>query len=426
MMWQKLFNGPWPDSQNLLPSPVQQQAAQRIRHYWQTRGWQLVLGEMILWIILSRQQQVEHKTVYEILAGIVAIVYVIGSLRGLMALWLVGGPALFMIQGMLIKGLGAITALSFIMPYTFAGMLLTGRRRIFVQAWCMVAFWISLLYEVLPLFPHLDSPNYIVVSYNILLGAFTFQTLRFLNQLAVELNSVYVAEEVRQQSQHFLARVSHELRTPLNSVIGFAKLLRRSEFTETQTHYLQQIIDESGQLNNLVSDLLDSAHLSTGKLTLKLEACDVNLLCASVAEEQKPTLAESISLNLDLAPNLPLIQADTLRLRQAISNLMANAVKYTAQGMISLRTYQHDDKLCIEVQDTGIGIPESQHDLIFVPFVQLDSRRTGVGLGLDIAAQITRLHGGSIRLQSTPQQGSTFAIELPLKNGQKVSDTSKN
>jgi hypothetical protein len=101
-MWQKLFNGPWPDSQNLLPSPVQQQAALRIRHYWQTRGWQLVLGEVILWVILSRQQQVEHKAVYEILAGIVAIVYVIGSLRGLMALWLVGGPALFMIQGMLV------------------------------------------------------------------------------------------------------------------------------------------------------------------------------------------------------------------------------------------------------------------------------------------------------------------------------------
>ncbi|MEO8608416.1 MAG: HAMP domain-containing sensor histidine kinase [Chloroflexota bacterium] len=425
-MWQKLFNGPWPDSQNLLPLPVQQQAAQRIRQYWQSRGWQLVLGEVILWVILSRQQQVEHKGVYELLAGIVAVIYIIGSLRGLMALWLVGGPALFMVQGMLIKGLGAVTALSFIMPYTFAGMLLTGRRRIFVQAWCMVAFWISLLYEVLPLFPHLDSPDYIVVSYNILLGAFTFQTLRFLNQLAVELNSAYVAEEVRQQSQHFLARVSHELRTPLNSIIGFAKLLRRGEFSETQTHYLQQIIDESGQLNNLVSDLLDSAHLSTGKLTLNLEACDVNSLCASVAQEQRPTLAQSISLNLDLAPNLPPIQADTLRLRQAVGNLMANAVKYTAQGSIALRTYQLDDAVCIEVQDTGIGIPESQHELVFIPFVQLDSRRTGVGLGLDIAAQIVRLHGGSIRLQSIPQQGSTFTVELPLKHTQKNSDASQN
>jgi signal transduction histidine kinase len=202
--------------------------------------------------------------------------------------------------------------------------------------------------------------------------------------------------------------------------MGFAKLLRRGEFTETQAHYLQQIIDESGQLNNLVSDLLDSAHLSTGKLTLNLEACDVNPLCASVAEEQRPTLGQSISLDLDLAPNLPSIQADAMRLRQAVSNLMANAVKYTTHGTISLRTYQHGDCLCIEVRDTGIGIPESQHDLVFIPFVQLDSRRSGVGLGLDIAAQIVRLHGGSIRLQSSPQQGSTFAIELPLKDGQKA------
>lgn len=425
-MWQQLFSGPWPDSKNLLPSPVQQQAAGRIRRYWQTRGWQLVLGEAILWAILSRQQAVEHKGVYELLAGIVAVIYIIGSLKGLTALWLVGGPLLFMIQGMLIRGLGAVTALSFTMPYTFAGMLLTGRKRVFVQAWCMVAFWISLLYEVMPVFPHLESPNYIVVSYNILLAAFIFQTLRFLNQLAVEINSAYVAEEVRQQSQHFLARVSHELRTPLNSIMGFAKLLRRGEFTETHTHYLQQIIDESTQLNHLVGDLLDSAHLATGKLTLKLEACDVNTLCQSVADEQRPTIKQTISLQVELASDVPAVQADKLRLRQAVSNLMANAIKYTNQGTITLRTCQRDANVVIEVQDTGIGIPESQHTLVFIPFVQLDSRRDGVGLGLDIAAQIVRLHGGNIRLQSSPQQGSTFTIELPLKSAQETPAIPKN
>ncbi len=424
-MWHKLFNGPWPDTNNLLPSPVQQQAAQRIRHYWQTRGWQLVFGEVILWVILS-SQQIPHKTAYLVLAAPVVIIYIIGALRGLTALWLIGTPALFMLQGMLVKGLGAVTALSFMMPYTFAGMLLTGHKRVLVQAWCMVAFWISLLYEVLPPFPQLNPPNYIVVSYNILLAAFTFQTLRFLNQLAVELNSVYVTEEVRQQSQHFLARVSHELRTPLNSISGFAKLLRRGEFTDTQNHYLQQIIDESGQLNHLIGDLLDSAQLATGKLTLNWEACDVNSLCSAVAEEHRPTISSPVELKLDLAADLPLIQADNLRLHQAIGNLMTNAVKYTAEGMIFLRTSQQNDSITIEIQDSGIGIPEEQHDRVFIPFVQLDNRRAGVGLGLDIAAQIIRLHGGAIRLHSTPQQGSTFSIELPLNPSQKTSNTSQN
>jgi signal transduction histidine kinase len=424
-MWQKLFNAPWPDSKNLLPSPVQHQAALRIRHYWQTRGWQLVLGEAILWIILS-SQQMPHKTAYLLLAGLVVVVYLIGSLRGLTALWLLGSPALFMLQGMLVRGLGAVTALSFMMPYTFAGMLLTGRKRVFVQAWCMVAFWISLLYEVLPPFAQLTPPNYIVVSYNILLAAFTFQTLRFLNQLAIEINSVYVTEEVRQQSQHFLARVSHELRTPLNSISGFAKLLRRAEFSDTQNHYLQQIIDESGQLNHLIGDLLDSAQLATGKLTLNWESCDVNAVCTSVAEEHRPSLPQSVELKVELASSLPPIQADNIRLRQAVGNLLTNAVKYTSQGIISLRTSQQNGTITIEVQDTGIGIPEAQHDLVFIPFVQLDSRHAGVGLGLDIAAQIVRLHGGTICLHSTPQQGSTFTIELPINPSQKTFDTSQN
>jgi signal transduction histidine kinase len=141
----------------------------------------------------------------------------------------------------------------------------------------------------------------------------------------------------------------------------------------------------------------------------------VNAVCQSVADEQRPTVGQAIILSVDLASDLPLVQADKQRLRQAVSNLMANAVKYTNQGTITLRTRQRATMIVIEVQDTGMGIPESQQTLVFIPFVQLDGRRDGVGLGLDIAAQIVRLHGGIIRLQSSPQQGSIFTIELPLK-----------
>jgi signal transduction histidine kinase len=238
--------------------------------------------------------------------------------------------------------------------------------------------------------------------------------MRFLNHLTVEINSAQVASEIRGQSQQFLARVSHELRTPLNSILGFAKLLRRTEFSDTQNQYLSQIVEEGTQLNRLVSDLLDSAHLSTGKLTLRLEPCAITPLCETIAEEQRAALAPSVTLLTHFAPDLPRIDADPIRLRQALGNLVANAVKYTPSGTITITTSANGKAILIEVRDTGIGVSESQQEMIFLPFVQLDDRHVGVGLGLNIAQQIIRLHGGDIKLTSTPGQGSTFTVELPF------------
>ncbi len=411
-MWQELLGGPWPDETNLLPPPVQRKAAAEIQKYWRLRAWQIALGELLLWAA-AEFQEIAASHVYLALALCVTLVYALGFTR-YTRLWLIGSVALLLSQGMLIGGLGAVTALTVIIPYTFAGMLLNGHERIFVQVVCVLAFWASLVYEILPVFPQLYPPSYILVSYNILLAAFVFQTLRFLNQLAVQINSAFVEEQVRLQSQQFLARVSHELRTPLNSVLGFAKLLRRGEFTETQSGYLDHIIEESTQLNRLVSDLLDSAHLSTGKLTLNLETVNLNDICAAVANEHRPTLGANVTLNTNLAPTLPPIQADQVRLRQIIGNLVSNAVKYTSQGEILIRTHQHGDRIFVTIKDTGIGIPESQQAMVFVPFVQLDNRKIGVGLGLDIALQLAKLHGGDIKLTSAPNVGSTFTLELPL------------
>ncbi|MBN1681611.1 MAG: HAMP domain-containing histidine kinase [Anaerolineae bacterium] len=412
-MWRELFNAPWPDEGSILPLEVQQQASRRIYDYWRSRGWQLVIGEVILWIAAC-SWDVPHAGVYGLLAVLIGLMFVLGVLPSSFAmLWLIGSVGLLMVQGMLVRGLGAVTALSYLVPYTFSGMLLSGRRRIIVQAWCVVAFWFSLIYEIVSRFPQLDPPRYILVSYNILLAAFTFQTLRFLNQLAVEINTVYVAQKVRQQSHQFLARVSHDLRTPLNSVLGFAKMLRRSELDETQSTYLHHVIEEGELLNRLVSDLLDSAHLSSGKLTLKLEPCDINTICEAVAEEHRPHIPPSVSLNVKLAPGLPPVNGDQDRLRQALGNLMANAVKHTAQGHITIVSRQQGTAVIVDVIDTGPGIPEDQQELIFVPFVQVDGRSPGVGLGLDIARQLALLHGGEIHLTSETGQGSAFSLELP-------------
>lgn len=412
-MWRELLTGLLPDSSNLLPPPVQAAAEREIRHYWRTRGWQLVLGEVILWAA-AIYQEMPYPWAYGVLAGSVMFAYALGWFVGTTLMWLTAMVAIMSLQALVIEGLGAVTALSSLIAYTISGMLFSGKRREFVQMICIMSFWLNLLFEVIPLAPRLQPSRSILVSYNILLAAFTFQTLRFLSHLSIQISTAHVAEEVRQQSQQFLARVSHELRTPLNSVLGFAKLLRRSSLTETQVNYLGQIIDEGEHLDRMVGDLLDNARLSIGVISLNRTPCDLNKLCEIAAEEARPHLAPDVRLRLALEPQLPAIFGDTVRLRQVISNLVTNAVKYTSAGEIIIGSATRGDRVLIAVQDTGIGIPESQRHLIFLPFVRLSQEHPGVGLGLDIALQIVRLHGGDIHVVSQPGAGSTFTVDLPI------------
>jgi signal transduction histidine kinase len=413
MMWWKLFDAPFPDASSIVPAAAQEQAAAHVRSYWKSRGWQLALGEWVVWGASIYQGEVVASP-YLGFALLISVAYLIGLLE-VQVFWLVGTLLLFGLQGVLMSGLGAVTALSFMVPYTIAGMILSERPRVVVQVLSVSAFWGSLLYEVVPFLPQLETANYILVSFNVLIAAYTFQTLRFLNNIAVEINGLYVADEVRMQSHQFLARVSHELRTPLNSMLGFGKLLRRAPLNPRHEQYLAQVIEEGEQLNRLVSDLLDSAHLSTGKLTLVKEDCDINAICQAVVDEHRPALADAVHLKADLNANCPNIHADPIRLRQVVGNLVSNAVKHTLDGSITVKTRSSNNQVQIEISDTGSGISDEQQKLIFVPFVQLDQRKTGVGLGLDIALQLVRLHGGDIKLSSIPGSGSSFTVELPIR-----------
>jgi signal transduction histidine kinase len=174
-------------------------------------------------------------------------------------------------------------------------------------------------------------------------------------------------------------------------------------------------VEEGEQLNRLVGDLLDSAQLSAGRVILSKQPCDVNRLCRAVVEEVGPMLRPGVALNVALTPDLPPIQGDELRLQQVIRNLLGNAAKYTAHGHITLATARHGAWVQVAVSDTGPGIPDDQRALVFVPFVKLDGRSAGVGLGLDIARQLARLHGGDIHLDSVVGQGSTFTLEIPAQ-----------
>lgn len=422
-MWRKLFNGPWPD-QSDLPASVQKRAIARVRRYWRNQVWQILLGEIVLWYVAQRDAErfpklVLHPRAYSIPLILMTLTFILSLFPGMEVLWLAGMVIIFVFQAMTFRGLGTLTAVSLMLPYTFAALTLPGRRRVFVQACCVVGFWFCLIYVLFLPDVGLTPSPLLLVGYSVLIAAFTFQGLRFSNRLALELNTIHVAEEVTQRSQQFLARVSHELRTPLNSVLGFAKMLRRSsdhdQLSTVQSSYLNQIVEEGEQLNHLISDLLDSAQLATGKLHLKLESCDINQICGAVADEIKSILRPAVNLKVNLSPDLPPIAADNLRLRQIVRNLVGNAAKYTPHGEIAIKTFERNGSVMVAVSDTGPGIPEDKQALVFVPFVKLDGRSAGVGLGLDIALQLARLHRGDIQLHSVVGQGSTFTVDIPVE-----------
>jgi PAS domain S-box-containing protein len=227
------------------------------------------------------------------------------------------------------------------------------------------------------------------------------------------------AEAANKAKDQFLANISHELRTPLNGILGYAQILRRdASLNERQIAGLG-VIEQSGEhLLMLINDLLDFARIGAGKL--ELEVRDVLLgPFLDVIAEIVGVRAQQKRLRLDyrVSANLPnAIGVDEKRLRQVLLNLLANAVKFTDHGEVTLAVTQiWPGRLRFEVRDTGIGISADRFDGIFQPFEQAGEftrRSGGAGLGLAISRQLVRLMGDDIRVSSTPGKGSTFWFEL--------------
>ncbi len=233
-----------------------------------------------------------------------------------------------------------------------------------------------------------------------------------------------VAQESTRLKSEFLAVMSHELRTPLNALIGYSGVLLdgMAGKLDAETRSMVERIDANGhRLLALINDVLDIAKIESGRMTLvEQPVSPADLLQLWRADIAVLAQKKNLSLTMELDPALPeIIYVDKERLTQIVSNLLSNAVKFTEKGAIRLHWFASDAEQVICVSDSGIGIPTHAFDYIFEEFRQLDSstRRAygGTGLGLAIVRNLCYLMGGSVQVESTLGQGSTFTVRLPLK-----------
>ncbi len=234
-------------------------------------------------------------------------------------------------------------------------------------------------------------------------------------------------EELRQLDllkTQFLANMSHELRTPLNSIIGFSRVILKGidgPITNEQQEDLTSIFNNGHHLLSLINEILDMAKIEAGKMTLAFEPVKVETVAQTALSTIRSLVdPEKVELIYDVPPNLPEIEADPVRLRQILVNLLSNAAKYTREGWIRLgaRYEAGDDKLLFLVEDTGIGIAEQDFGRLFTAFEQVDNSTTrsigGTGLGLPITRWLVNSHQGEIWLESVVGEGATFYVTLPL------------
>ena len=231
-------------------------------------------------------------------------------------------------------------------------------------------------------------------------------------------------ERALRAKDEFLANMSHELRTPLNAILGLSESLSEhiaGPLNEKQARYVKTISESGTHLLSLINDILDLARIESGQVVLNIAEVDLQQVCqASLRMINQQALKKDQQVALDVDDGIGSIWVDERRLKQILVNLLSNAVKFTPAGGklgLDVRGDRHEKRVTFTVWDNGIGIRESDLTRLFRPFVQLDSglsrEATGTGLGLALVAQMVRLHGGSVSVESQPDEGSRFTVTLP-------------
>jgi signal transduction histidine kinase len=232
--------------------------------------------------------------------------------------------------------------------------------------------------------------------------------------------------EMNQLKSEFLANMSHELRTPLNSIIGFSEILEaKGEGDEKQVRFASNIRNSGRLLLELINDILDLAKLEAGKMDVKPSEFAIDQLLSTLCDMVRGLAdTKSIQLTQHVDDGLPEMYQDKIKIRQILTNLISNAIKFTPEGgRIDVYAVRDaDQQLVLTVSDTGVGIAESDQQIVFEKFRQgpsaigddaLTREVSGTGLGLSIVKELCILLGGGITLSSEVGKGSTFTVTLP-------------
>ncbi|MBF0501272.1 MAG: PAS domain S-box protein [Candidatus Riflebacteria bacterium] len=231
-----------------------------------------------------------------------------------------------------------------------------------------------------------------------------------------------VAERANHAKSDFLSCMSHELRTPMNAILGFAQLLESDvtePLTQSQRECIIEILNAGNHLLELINEILDLSRIESGKIRLSMESVNLHsLLDESIAMVEPVALNRHITIIREYSTQNPVcVSADRSRLRQVLLNLLSNAIKFNKlNGRVVIRTVmEKNERLRLSIADTGPGIPQEYHKTIFEPFTRISSElveHEGAGVGLTIASRLMQAMNGSIGLESSPERGATFWIEL--------------